>query len=1086
MGSVPGPVIKFRIDSAAISGAVKPAFDEVRTKAKTTSDAIAAEWKTMTAQVRANIASGFAVEKDVVAQRQQIVATLNKEIEGLRTREQLTKSQLADLKAATLELERQQNFLKGGPGLTSGTLGFAGLISNFLNRTAGQIGAGLFGVQGGSQLGSAAGGIGEAILGGAGTTAVLGAFATAALAAAAAMRELAKSGAEYVKNIDIVSQKTGISVRDLQVLEAAGQSVNVSLDDIVIGFRKFSKALVGDSEGGEEGATEASQKFKQILKDLGVSSKDPKEAMLQVADAFQKLDNGAVKADVAVTLFGKSGLNQIALLNKGREGIDAFAMIVDQLGPKITPGLTKKTEDWERANTELSESVKKLTTDVADRYLPSMTTLEHFISRKMIPAIDGLVKGEGGSANSVGGGRLGRIFLGLEPQDWQGSSGIFPKATNQSKELADKLAKDLATGADKAAAAMKKLAEETRRFFEQFTPRESFSPGRIGETNQERVDKIIQNILNPKPGIIAPEIPVSGAPDLKNLLSGFSSVTAKPPLDALALLNQVNKEHEDLFKTQEQKDREHYAEELQTLNDALKQQLITQGEYSDALIKLKQDEAKTLEDLANQEERKFQKEAGSLFDALVSGNAKGFADKFKNIVEGVALAPIKQIFEKFVGGELDQLSKIFNGIFGKKTPGAAGSGGGTVGAAGSPGGILGGIFGGITGIGPGGTAGWFPGGIGIGGSTSTAGVGVHPGLATQSMFVTAGTVYLTGTLGVPGSGGLGGSNLFGNFFGNLNPFGGSSAVSGGIGGIGATAGSAGSPGGVLQSLGPFIAGGALVGIGAGTNNPSAMAMGATMIAKTGLTLLSNAGKISGSTAAGLGGVVAGAGLFASGIEQGGFTGALETTAGGAMAGGSIGMMVGGPAGALIGAGIGAAVGLVTGIVNGIFGGPSYNQKVKNAMEMHNYIAPPGETFSFGMGATIGQTLSTGFAQSGNRITDFGLAAGTPFYASALTGKLNDRERYLLQLEQDQILTNQPFGGPGNGTNPFLGQGPLGNRARNLPSVSVNINLPGLVDPHMADAVFTQHAQLISRLVTAQVGQSASGFGHNVRRAAFLP
>src|SRR5580700_10667315 len=133
MSSIPGPIISFRV-SSDISGAIRPALDQIKREAKTASTQIADDWRRMAAQLRATVAQGALPEKEILASRKEIVSILDKEITGLRTRNELTKGQLSNLKAATLELERQSSLVKGGSGLTAGTLSFANLISGYLQK----------------------------------------------------------------------------------------------------------------------------------------------------------------------------------------------------------------------------------------------------------------------------------------------------------------------------------------------------------------------------------------------------------------------------------------------------------------------------------------------------------------------------------------------------------------------------------------------------------------------------------------------------------------------------------------------------------------------------------------------------------------------------------------------------------------------------------------------------------------------------------------------------------------------------------------------------------------------------------------
>lgn len=175
---------------------------------------------------------------------------------------------------------------------------------------------------------------------------IVGVIAGAGIAAAAGMAALAVSGVEVVHRLEMISEKTGISIRDLQTFEAAGKTVGVSLEDMVTAMRKFDQSITGTARN--------SMLTSAVLKNLGVTARDNKEALLEVADAFAKMEDGPRKAADAVALFGRSGLNMIPFLNKGRDGIEEFNNMVDQYGPKIGKDAVAATEAWEKSTTKLS------------------------------------------------------------------------------------------------------------------------------------------------------------------------------------------------------------------------------------------------------------------------------------------------------------------------------------------------------------------------------------------------------------------------------------------------------------------------------------------------------------------------------------------------------------------------------------------------------------------------------------------------------------------------------------------------------------------------------------------------------------
>jgi len=109
------------------------------------------------------------------------------------------------------------------------------------------------------------------------------------------------------------------------------------------------------------------------------------------------------------------------------------------------------------------------------------------------------------------------------------------------------------------------------------------SRGNLSSVRDARsAEALMNSLLNPGRGG-APDIGIGSGPSTTNYLAGIVSPAGKPPLNAADLLAQINKEHEDLFRSQASIDAEHYQDELDSLNEPLKKQLISQQEYSKQL-----------------------------------------------------------------------------------------------------------------------------------------------------------------------------------------------------------------------------------------------------------------------------------------------------------------------------------------------------------------------------------------------------------------------------------------------------------------------------------------------------------------------
>ncbi|VVB52229.1 Uncharacterised protein [uncultured archaeon] len=239
-----------------------------------------------------------------------------------------------------------------------GILGQFGEVGTVVGEVLSQTGETISKVA--SQFGGLGGAAGAAAIG-------VAAVGAAAVAAAAGMSVLAIQGAEVVHQLELASAKTGISVHDLQTLQAAGSTVGVSLDQMVTGFRKFDQALVGI--GARSGAANL------VLKQFGIQTRDNKEALYEVADAFAKMEDGPTKAAYAVQLFGRAGLNLIPLLDKGRAGLEEFEAIVDRYGPKIGVEAKEANEAYLVSQTKLSLAWDSMKVAAEESILPTIARI---------------------------------------------------------------------------------------------------------------------------------------------------------------------------------------------------------------------------------------------------------------------------------------------------------------------------------------------------------------------------------------------------------------------------------------------------------------------------------------------------------------------------------------------------------------------------------------------------------------------------------------------------------------------------------------------------------------------------------------
>ena len=168
---------------------------------------------------------------------------------------------------------------------------------------------------------------------------------------------VARVGDEFYK----LSQKTGVSVEALTALKYAADLSDLSSEGLTKALQKLSVAMFDTQINGAEGSA--------ALKALGVSAVDAsgqirptEQVLLDLADKFAQMPDGADKAALAVKLFGKEGLAIIPMLNQGRAGITALMEEARRLGLVLSEDAARASEAFNDNLTRLnavSEGVRR-------------------------------------------------------------------------------------------------------------------------------------------------------------------------------------------------------------------------------------------------------------------------------------------------------------------------------------------------------------------------------------------------------------------------------------------------------------------------------------------------------------------------------------------------------------------------------------------------------------------------------------------------------------------------------------------------------------------------------------------------------
>ncbi len=215
-----------------------------------------------------------------------------------------------------------------------------------LNKQAGAVGGGL------GRMGQAAKGVGGLM------SALLPVGAVAGLTA------IAKGSIDAADNLNDMSQRTGVAVESLSRFGQAAEDSGSSIEGVAKGMGQLAKRI-----------TDPSSAASKALSGIGVATRDAQgkvrgldAVMLDIADRFAKMPDGAEKSALAMQLFGKSGVELIPMLNQGRAALEQYQAT-------ISGDMAKSADEFNDSLNAIGRSLSGPFNEAVTALLPAITSI---------------------------------------------------------------------------------------------------------------------------------------------------------------------------------------------------------------------------------------------------------------------------------------------------------------------------------------------------------------------------------------------------------------------------------------------------------------------------------------------------------------------------------------------------------------------------------------------------------------------------------------------------------------------------------------------------------------------------------------
>ena len=233
---------------------------------------------------------------------------------------------------------------------------------------------------------------------------------------AAGLASMVKSSLDSADSLSKLSQRVGITVESLSTLIPAADLSGVSAEKFEGGLRKLATRMLEAATGSEE----AARSFAAIgvaVRNQDGTLRATDQVLLDLADRFKAMPDGAEKTALAVELFGKSGADLIPFLNQGREGVGALTAELAALGVQIGGDTAAQAEVFNDSLAKVRLAISSIGNRILEAFLPAMNDLANGMvdsakqGGSLRAVLDGIVLAL--KTLALGAATVGKVFVAL-------------------------------------------------------------------------------------------------------------------------------------------------------------------------------------------------------------------------------------------------------------------------------------------------------------------------------------------------------------------------------------------------------------------------------------------------------------------------------------------------------------------------------------------------------------------------------------------------------------------------------------------------------------------------------------------------
>lgn len=193
-----------------------------------------------------------------------------------------------------------------------------------------------------------------------------------------------KSGLDYASSLGEVAQQLGVTTDALQEYRYAATQVGLSQEEMDQALSQLTRRI-GEAASGTKAQAEAFEKLGVSIKDANGNIMATGDAIPEIADALQSIEDPAERAAILMDLFGRAGQKLEPLLSGGAKSVNGLRDAAHELGIVLSSKQIQSADDaadkLSAVKTVLEAKIAGVVADNADAILELVDRLGALASR---------------------------------------------------------------------------------------------------------------------------------------------------------------------------------------------------------------------------------------------------------------------------------------------------------------------------------------------------------------------------------------------------------------------------------------------------------------------------------------------------------------------------------------------------------------------------------------------------------------------------------------------------------------------------------------------------------------------------------